>query len=82
MSSAQAFQATRREPTPAICTGQFLHKYTRKLGLVRKIFAILPNHLIKIQEQMGNTVNTSFKKKFIVYSLSLQYGVIPPYVTI
>ena len=65
MSSAQAFQATRREPTPAICTGQFLHKYTRKLGLVRKIFAILPNHLIKIQEQMGNTVNTSFKKKLL-----------------
>ena len=65
MSSAQAFQATRREPTPAICTGQFLHKYTRKLGMIRKIFAILPHHLIKIQEQMGNTVNTSSKKNLL-----------------
>ena len=67
MSSAQAFHATRREPRAAICIGQLLHTYTRKLGLVRKIFAILPNHLMKIQEQMGNTVNTSSKKIYCVF---------------
>ena len=72
MSSAQAFHAARKKPTPGICSGQFLQWYARKLGLVRKIFAISPNHSMKIQEQMGNTVNTS-KEKFLVYSLSLQY---------
>ena len=69
MSSAQAFHATRREQTPAICAGQFSHWYTRKLGLISKIFAILPNHLLKTAEEIGSS-----KRKFIVYSLSSQYG--------
>ena len=74
MSSAQTFHAARREQAPAIYAGQFSHWYTRKLGLVRKIFAILPNHLLKSAEEIGNKVTTSSKRKFIVYSLNLQYG--------
>ena len=74
MSSAQTFHAKRREQAPAIYAGQFPHWYTRKLDLVRKIFAILPNHLLKTAEEIGNKVTASSKRKFIVYSLNLQYG--------
>ena len=78
MFSVQVFHTTRREPTLLISLGQLLHGYTRKLGLVRKIFhfglAISFNHLLEIAAKMGNIVTESSERKFIVYPLSLQYG--------
>ena len=48
------------------------------MGLVRKIFhlglAISSKHLLEIAAEMGNTVTESSRRKFIVYTLILRYG--------